>query len=237
MEEDIKRIQKFVRIRYNKERKKRVVPKYVDEDFFSAIKRIGKGERLSENNYTKLREKTDPTTPSFYNRFGSYKNAIEILFGVEPVDIFKPVIDELYMVKVVNEYQIKTGAQYLQKRKQFPDIIPTEYYVIKLFKNYRTLFASANLYSVTLQLRKCLQVKINMSKSPDLSDYSKNGINVKLLIRQFRTLKNLNYKVRLLEEAYEISRRNRDQAEKHDQEAEEREDEKIFKSFSKQLRS
>jgi len=232
------KIKRFVKRRINSNRKKRPVRRYTDEQMFEALRRVGKGERISENGYTRQREKTDPTAACFYARFGSFKAISEMVFGKPPVtSFFKEKVDEEYMVKLISDFGISTKEQYVSKNKENPEIFPSEYQVLKMFKNYGNLFAASKKWSIDRQLMLCLGVRLKLKKSPNIEEYRKEGINTEMLMRKYVTLKNLNRFVRLLEEAHEVSERNKDKTGTDDEKAIEREEKKVFRPFSEQLRS
>lgn len=234
--QDIKDIKKFIKKRINKNRVKRPCRRYTDLELLESLKRVGNNQRISETEYLKAKSETDPSTTIFHKRFGSFNSAVEMLYGLgEPKMPFE--IDEIYMVKLMIEYGIKTKEAYLRKHEADPELFPSEYHVFKLFKNYGNLFEAAKRFSISEQVMRCLELKHNFGgKTPSWEDYSKHGINTALLKKAFVKISILHRKIRLLEEAYEA--RNRDQSETGENAGSsiEKHEKEMFEPFSRQLR-
>lgn len=230
-----KKIKKFVKERINARRKKRPVRRYTDDQMFEALKRVGGGQRISENEYTKRRTEEDPTAANFYHRFGSFKVIADMVFGPSSSVERIQDIDEEYVVRLLNEFGVKTKEDYKKKADENPEIFPSEYRIMKMFKNYGNLFAAAYAWSINQQLLKCLEVRLTLRKSPTIEDYIDAGINMKLLLRKYVTVRNLNRFVRLLEESYEVTRRNSGKTTEHDGDVFEKQAKEVFKPFSGEL--
>lgn len=238
--DDLKKIKRFVAKRIDKNRKKGTNAKrYTEEQLFEAIRRVGKGQRLTGNQYQKRKNPDDPSIYAFHYRFGNFKNVIEMMYGKAPLGETEVpfVIDELYLVKLVVEYDITNSKEYLEKRKSIPQIVPSDYHVEKLFKNWGNLFEAAKKYNIKSQLMKCLAVKKDMGRSPKWEDYSRAGVNVDLLKRKYYQLRFLNRRVKMLEEADEIRTGIKVPLAKNDERGIKAEAQEVFKPFARKLRS
>ena len=231
---ELQRIQRFVKGKKKKEKRPvKINGPFSDTDLLKAIERVGKGKPISEPFYKDRKEDSDPSTTLFWNRFGSFNNAVEMIYGKQMKDNLQ--YDELYFVKLIQESGIKSKKQYLEKREKFPDLFPAPALVLKLFGEFKTMFLAAENFDIRTQLLLCLQVKMQIGKPPKLEDYKKAGVNVQLLLRKFVLLSEINKRVRLLEEGYEIKRRNFTQTDEDVGKCIERETQKVFKPFSEQL--
>lgn len=235
-----KQIRNFVKSQIRKNKKKRKpYDKKTPEELLKILKRVGGDTHISEYKYKELKNVDDPSPLTYYRRFGSWKNACEMIWGKKKIDpkvIFNQKIDEKYLVKLILELDIKNQAEYIKRRKSNPDIVPSYRFVTKLFKNFINLKKATEKFSINEQLMRCLYVRLSMKKCPSLYDYRQAGINVDLLLKKYHLQSEINRLVRLLEVAYEKKRGNKVENVESDGKMLEREKEKIFIPFNEQLR-
>lgn len=233
------KIQKFVKKQIKKTKKSVPVPESKTHDeLLSILKRVGGDSRITEKRYNELKEKDDPISLTFHRRFGCWNTPCEMVWGRDPNlkgSFLKDQCDETYLVTLINEYKIKDKSAYLEKRKKYPELFPSVSMIIKMFKNFGNLILAAEKFSLNEQLMKCLAIRIELGRCPTLIDYKDRGVNVDLLLRKYVTQREINKMVRLLEEGYEKSRRNSEQALESNGKVSEREKKKVFTSFPEQL--
>jgi len=233
------KISRFVKSEIKRRKKKgKTYETKSDEELLQILKRVGGDVRISDKTYKNNRLVGDPNPLTYYRRFGSWKNACEMVWGKKKPSINEILLDkcdETYLIKLVNEFDIRDKKRYLSKRKDYPETFPSVSAVENLFKNFTNLFKAADLFSINEQLMLCLRLRIEMKKCPTVDDYKKAGINVKMLLRKFVTQKQINKMVRILEEAYETTRRDKVEDAEFDGKVLEREKKKEFASFSCEL--
>jgi len=240
MEIDVNDIKKFVKRRINFQKKKNLPAKKLTiEELISVLRRVGGTNRISEKDYNKKRDKGDPNSLTFHRRFGSWNMACEVIWGKLPIEMMPQEYDELYFVKLVNEYDIRSIQQYDEKRKKYPELFPSKKRVTNLFKNFTNLFAAAKKYSLDKQILECLKLKNRLGRFPTIQEYSLNGVNMTMLLSKYVTLANINKLIRLLEEGAknEIAKRNKIENAEYDGQTDKRSEKKMFKSFADQLHS
>jgi hypothetical protein len=234
-----RKIKRFVRSEIKKRKRKgKIFEMKTPEELLGILKRIGGENRLSEKQYRDARGEGDPNPLTYYRRFGSWNNACEMVWGKKKLSINEILLskcDEEYLVKLVNEFDVKDKNKYLLKRKEHPEIFPSRKVVESLFKNFTNLFNAAYLFSINEQLVLCLKLRLEMKRCPTMDDYKKAGINVNMLLRKYVTQKQVNKMVRILEEAYETKRGNQVKDVELDGKMLEREEKKEFAPFSDQL--
>lgn len=239
MDDINKKIKRFVSSEIRKRKRKgRIYETKTDEELLEILKRVGGETRISDRQYKKNRGDGDPNPLTYYRRFGSWENACEMVWGKKKLSINEMLLDkcdETYLIKLVNEFNIRDKKKYLLKRKECPSTFPSVFTVENLFKNFTNLFKAADLFSINEQLMLCLKLRIEMGKCPTVEDYKKAGVNVDLLLRKYVTQKQINKMVRLLEEAYEAKRGNKIKDAEFDGKVLEREKKKEFAPFSCEL--
>lgn len=234
------KIKRFVKSEIKRRKRKgKIYETKTPEELLAVLRRIGGENRISEKQYRRDRQEGDPNPVTYYRRFGSWENACEMVWGKKKPSINEIVLskcNEEYLVKLVNEFDIKDKKKYILKRKEHPELFPSVNAVESLFKNFSNLFNAAYLFSINEQLVLCLKLRLEMKKCPNLDDYKKAGINVNLLLRKYVTQRQINKMVRILEEAYETKRGNKIKDGEFDGKVLERTEKKEFAPFSEQLR-
>ncbi|MCK9154683.1 MAG: hypothetical protein M0P12_01065 [Paludibacteraceae bacterium] len=234
--QELTEVKKFVKKRIDKAKKKRVVKlnhPFSDLELLNVLRRVGDGHPISETKYKKDKKEGDPSTTLFWKRFGSFNNAVEMIYGKQVKD---SRYDEVYFINLIIESRIKNQNEYLKKHKEMPDIFPSIGSAIRLFKNFGNLLKAAEHFNIKNQLMRCLEVKLAIKRCPRIEDYRDAGINTVLLLSKFVLISEINKRVKLLEEGYEIQRGNKLQTFEDDREGIERETKRMFTSFSSELR-
>jgi len=233
---ELKDVKKFVKKNIDKNKQKRVMKinrPFSDSELLDVIRRVGKGQPITESKYKKDKEEGDPSTTLFWKRFGSFNNAVEMIYGRQMKDMD---YDEVYFVNLIIESKVRNQKEYLEKREKLPELFPSVNVVEKLFKNFTNLFKAAEHFDIKNQLMKCLEVKLAIKKAPKIEDYRAAGVNVNILLRKFVLLSEINKRVKLLEEGYEVKRGNQLQTFEDDGKSIERETKRVFTPFSDELR-
>ena len=211
-----------------------------DDEIVGWIRKVSDGSRLSREEYDRKRPRLSPCSKTILRRTRKTWTVLcdEIWGKSKDPPVKVPDVDEIYIIKVALEFGIKTESAWRSKRKEHPQIIPSHYYVRKMFGSFPALMKVAERYDIKRNLLRCLEVKIKIGRSPTMKDYEDFGVNVRYLKKKFINLSEINRKVRMLEEGFnEISKRDKEEGGGSRLKDVQREAERAFEPFSAQLRS
>ena len=238
MEDEIKRIKRMISAVRSPKKPKRIPEEMTPEEVLGFFAKVSNGRRISRDEYDRLRPPMSPCAKTIIRTSGkSWGVLCDEMWGKNERPKIEDV-DEIYLIKVFLEFGIKTENEWKAKRKAYPHIVPSVYYIRTLFGEFVALRKVAEKYDIKRNLLKCLEVKLRLGRPPTMKDYEDEGVNVRYLKKKFLNLTEVNRKVRMLEEGFnEISRRDKKEGGQSCLKDVQREAERAFEPFSSQLRS
>ncbi len=183
-----------------------------------------KVELISENRYNYLRKGMAeyPASGTYRKVFGSWKEALLFTFGKCNTDArviieqkkllkssFTSEINEVHLIRLLTENNIKNVRQYFNARKKYPDIFPPLPWIEQKFGGWRRLMLSVKALNIDEQIKVLIDMKRSkkgrLPKPPALKAL---GININLLCKKFGGYRKLNRLVCEMAVALEIKARN-----------------------------
>ena len=133
-----------------------------------------------------------PTVYIFRKIFGSWNNAIKAAFGEDSINIIgEPPSDLGYIIKLINDYNIKEVMEYIALRKKKPDIFPSSYHLYK-FGGFIKIKKISELYTVGDHLEEYAKLKRKLGRIPTPKECRKDHVAIDELVKYFETRRKLN---------------------------------------------
>jgi hypothetical protein len=158
----------------------------------------------SKRDLAKRRQDGDPVAYDFEKAFGSWSAALRRVFVPE----FKKSPDKDYLVKVVLSFGLWSLRDWDAARAKEPSVIPSPYYVEKLYGGFRALFAKARSVSCEHIISDYLKLWRRLGRVPSFEEARENQIKLEPLIRICGSKKKLDEVAGDLERQYERTSRS-----------------------------
>ena len=129
-----------------------------------------------------FRQPGDPKVQDFQKVFGKWSVAQQLAFGPP---LSKLYVTKDYLIDCVLKYNLHTQFEYLQKHRKYPDIIPSTYYIRRLFGSFKELRSAAYQRSIEGIVWESLKLRSRYGRNPSLIEYKAAGINIELALKWF----------------------------------------------------
>lgn len=161
---------------------------FSEDELIDFLKRNG---IRTQSQLESFRRDGDPKRQDYEKVFKRWGVAQTKAFG--PPLAIASVMDTVptaeYMVQCFLRYNLTTRALYKKKQKELPDLVPSVYWVNRIFGSYRKFKAKACEKDIGLTLFRALRLRRKLGRYPSMRDYESEGINMDVMLKWFVTKK------------------------------------------------
>tara|TARA_R110000824_G_scaffold24779_2_gene86824 strand:- start:5768 stop:6382 length:615 start_codon:yes stop_codon:yes gene_type:complete len=123
-----------------------------------------------------------PILQDFKDEFGSWKKAKEEIYGIKVEKVMRPDYDRRYLMKTIAYYDIWSRKKWRQAHKENPEVVPSEFHVVKHFDTFKNMFFVAERY---IKMGECYwNLWIELGKKPKMTDCERHQIDISKLIQE-----------------------------------------------------
>lgn len=153
-------------------------PKYTREELIAYLKenKIKTAKQLS-----KVRKDMDPHFKDYVKHFGSWLEARTAAWGI----IRKREYTNEEFIKVALEFRINSSQKWIKKRREFPEIIPPHYRILKIWKYWSCFFDTVAEFRDKENIDKYIVLARKLKKIPNFGESEKNDIFLDRVITKY----------------------------------------------------
>lgn len=142
-------------------------------------------ECRSTRDLCRHRQSGEPMVWDYRKAFGSWSMAQLAAFGDEEKaeQRRKNADDAEYLVRTVLELNLWTRGKWRKAREKMPDVIPSEFHVVRHWGSFEGLFAFARIYSMRHVVYDYMGLKLRLRKTPTWDDCDVAGLDIRESVR------------------------------------------------------
>lgn len=218
---DSRSIENFRKMPASQRRQVNLVPKrkyavnkrFLDKDTLLAWAK--ENDITSKVKLRKVSKRGDPNEGTFKKVFGSWQ-AYREEAGLGPYHkpTYKPMFQEPphdldYLIRLVVECDLWFKKDWIQKHKEYPDVVPSVGVVFRECGSWQNLKVLAMSESLRLTLRQYLVLRRKLNRYPHKHECEKEGIDITPWIKKFKSKRILDGIIDEMEKAEENALRRR----------------------------
>jgi len=127
----------------------------------------------------------------YYEVFGSWREAKRQAFG-DPPSRVEPRVSREAIIEMVVHLKIATRAEYLEKRKELPELVCSYHQVRKLFTSWEEVYLAAAERSAEIAFTRYVGLSYRLGRIPTHEDLKKWKVDISPLRRMFGSKKFLD---------------------------------------------
>jgi len=158
----------------------------------------------SSHQLTKKRKKKDPNVYDYQKEFGSWKKAMQYIWGKDVTTDFTPI----YMLQCICLYEIRTAKAYRAARRKYPFTVPSMHAIIVEYGSWRNAKESASRLACKPVQKQFEDYWDELGRPPTIKECKKKGIKIEVLIDFHGGVKKFESITRMMERVRERQKRS-----------------------------
>jgi len=152
---------------------------YLRRKGFRSCRELDKGRRGQE-----------PSSYDYRKEFGSWKNALEAVYGSRPPAFESATSDDPeFYGKLVVQLDLWRKADWESARQKMPEVVPSINQVRRKFGRYSNLVEYARRLSLASALNRYLVLSRRLGRVPSLKDCQRDGVSIEAAVEHFGSKK------------------------------------------------